>query len=87
MDPIVKVAELDNEIEAQLVDGVLTDRHVPHIIRSYHLLRSDGSLQGLAAWGQIDAPQSVREDVKRVVDEVRRQAAPSRRGDGGDDLA
>lgn len=31
-----KILILDNEIEAKLLDSILTERDIPHRIKSYH---------------------------------------------------
>ena len=36
MDKAVKILILNNEIEAALIDGLLTERNIPHMIRSFH---------------------------------------------------
>lgn len=85
MDRVEKVAVVDNEIEAQLIDCVLSDQHIPHLMRSYHDSAYDGLFQGPGGWGHIEAPVSFHEQVLRVIEEVRRQSRPSdaERADGG----
>jgi hypothetical protein len=84
MDRFEKVAILNNEIEAQLVDGLLSDRDIPHVMRSYHDSAYDGLFQGAGGWGHIEAPLSFHEKVMRVIEEIRRQARSSgtERADG-----
>jgi len=77
MDRVEKVAVLDNEVEAQLVDGLLSDQDIPHVMRSYHDSAYDGIFQGAGAWGHIEAPLSFHEHVMRVIKEIRRQARSS----------
>ena len=36
MDNPVKILVFKNEIEAMLLDEILTDKQIPHIIRTYH---------------------------------------------------
>jgi hypothetical protein len=76
VDRLEKVADLDNEIEAHWVDSVLSDQHIPHVMRNYHFLRSDGTLQGLGVWGHVEAPLSFHAQVRRVIDEVRASSPP-----------
>ena len=42
MEDYIKVTVLENEIEAQLLDSILTERDIPHIMRSYHDTAYDG---------------------------------------------
>jgi len=63
---------LENEVEAELVDGLLSDQDIPHVMRSYHDSAYDGLFQGSGAWGHIEAPRSFYEHVRRVIEEIRR---------------
>ena len=87
MDPVEKVAVLNDEIEAQLVDALLSDQDIPHVMRSYHDSAYDGLFQGAGHWGHVEAPLSFHEHVRRVIDELRRQSGTSgtERGDGEED--
>jgi hypothetical protein len=80
MDEFVKAAVLENTIEAQLVDSILSDRGIPHVMQSYHDTAYDGLFQTQRGWGQINAPLSCREEILEVVTEVRRAAAEEESG-------
>ena len=86
MDKVEKVAVLNNEIEAQLIDGLLSDQDIPHVMQSYHDSAYDGLFQGAGGWGHIEAPLNFHEQVIRVIDEVRRQSRlpVTERPDGGE---
>jgi hypothetical protein len=74
MDELFKIAILDNEIEAQLMDSVLTERGIPHEMRSYHDTAYDGLFQTQKGWGYIGAPLAYREQVLEILDDLRNQA-------------
>jgi hypothetical protein len=40
MERFEKIVMLDNEVQAELVDSVLSARGIPHIMQSYHDLNS-----------------------------------------------
>lgn len=73
MNRVAKVAVLDNEIEAQLVDRLLADQQIPHLMRSYHDSAYDGIFQGLGSWGHVEAPLDCHERVKELIAELRQQ--------------
>ena len=75
MDKLEKIAVLDNEVQAELVDSVLEERAIPHLMQSYHDSAYDGIFQTHAGWGHVEAPQSFRAEVLAVIEDVRRQAA------------
>jgi hypothetical protein len=75
MDKLEKIAVLDNEVQAELVDSVLAEREIPHIMRSYHDSALDGIYQAKSGWGHVEAPESFRDEIVAVVEEIRRQAS------------
>ena len=75
MDKLQKIAVLDNEVQAELVDSVLTEREIPHIMRSYYDSALDGIYQAKAGWGHVEAPESFKDEVLAVIDEIKHQAA------------
>jgi len=42
MGNLVKILLFKNEIESLLLDEILTEKKIPHIIRSYHDAAYDG---------------------------------------------
>jgi len=75
MDKLEKVAVLDNEVQAELVDSVLSQREIPHIMRSYYDSALDGLYQGRSGWGHVEAPESFKDEVLAVIQEIKRQAS------------
>jgi hypothetical protein len=75
MDRLEKIAVLDNEVQAELVDSVLSERDIPHIMRSYYDSALDGIYQAKSGWGHVEAPGSFRDEILAVVEEIRRQAS------------
>jgi hypothetical protein len=71
MDDYTKVTLLDNEFEAQLLDSVLTERGVPHLIRSYHDTAFDGLFQVQKGWGQVNAPPAYHKEILEIIDDIR----------------
>jgi hypothetical protein len=66
MDNTVKILVLNNEIEAKLLDGLLTERDIPHIIRSYHDSALDGLWQVNSGWGNLQAPEEFKEEILKI---------------------
>jgi hypothetical protein len=64
----VKILVLNNEFEAKLLSEILTDKKIPHIIRSYHDSAYDGLWQMQSSWGHIEAPQEFKEEILRLYD-------------------
>ena len=51
-----KAVVLDNEVQAELMDEILSGRDIPHIMQSYHDSALDGIFQAGKGWGVILAP-------------------------------
>lgn len=73
----IKVAILDNEVEARLIESILDERDIPHRLRSYHDTAYDGLFQTQKGWGEVRAPKSYEEDILAIIDDVREAAARS----------
>jgi hypothetical protein len=70
-----KIATLDNEIQAGLVDAILSDRKIPHIMQTYRDSAYDGIFQTQKGWGVLLAPPAFGAEIRAVVEEVKRQSS------------
>jgi hypothetical protein len=66
-----KIAVLENAIEAQLIDSILTDLEIPHRIRSYHDTALNGLYQVQKGWGNLEAPVSYQSEIIQILDGIR----------------
>jgi hypothetical protein len=72
MEDFTKVMVLENDIEANLVDSILNEREIPHIMQSYYDTAYDGLYQTQKGWGHVSAPLSYHEEIKEVVFDLRK---------------
>jgi hypothetical protein len=63
MSKHIKILLFQNEIEAMLLDEILTDKEIPHMIRSYHDSAYDGLWQSQSGWGHLEAPEELKEEI------------------------
>jgi hypothetical protein len=49
----IKAAILGSEDEPRLMESILTDRGIPHLMRSYHDTAFDGLYQTQKGWGHV----------------------------------
>jgi len=68
-----KVATLENEIEARLLDSILNERNIPHLITSYYDTPFDGLYQTLKGWGYISAPGACIEEIREIITHLRKE--------------
>ncbi len=66
MSKQVKILIFRNEIEAMLLNEILTDKNIPHLIRSYHDSAYDGLWQSQSGWGHIEAPEELKEEILAI---------------------
>jgi hypothetical protein len=59
----VKILIFKNEIEAMLLDEILTEKQIPHLIRSYHDSAYDGLWQNQSGWGHLEAAEEYRDEI------------------------
>jgi hypothetical protein len=69
-----KVATLENEIEARLLDSILNERNIPHLMTSYHDTAYDGLYQTQKGWGRISAPDLYLEEIREIISIVRKES-------------
>ncbi len=69
----IKIAVLDSNIEAQLIESILTEQDIPHRMRSFHDTAYDGLFQVQKGWGTIFAPPSHKEEILEIINTVRSQ--------------
>ena len=69
-----KVVILENEIEARLLDSVLKERNIPHVMISYYDTAYDGLYQTQKGWGYISAPSVYHDEIQEIIDHVRRES-------------
>ena len=75
MDDYKKAVILEHEFEAQLIGSLLTERGIPHQIRSYHDTAFDGLYQTQKGWGVVRAPEDFHDEIKEILNEIRTQAS------------
>lgn len=70
MNNPVKILVFQNEFEAILLNEILTEKKIPHLIRSYHDSAYDGLWQTQSAWGHVEAPEEYREEIVKIYNEM-----------------
>jgi len=74
MEDYIKAVTLDNEIEAQLLDSILSERNIPHMMRSYYDTAYDGLFQTQKGWGYVSAPESFKNEIIEILSDLRENA-------------
>ncbi len=70
MDKIKKIAVLDNIVQAQMLESILKEREIPHVMKTYHDSAYDGLFQGQKGWGHVEAPEEYESDILAMLDDL-----------------
>ena len=73
METLKKILVLENDVEAQLLDSVLTQRDIPHIMRSYHDAAMDGIFQAHKGWGHVESEARYADEIIEIYRELVRK--------------
>ncbi|TZE81076.1 hypothetical protein [Calorimonas adulescens] len=71
MDNYIKIAVLDNEVEARLLEEVLKERGIPYVIRSYHDAAYDGIFQIVEGWGYVASFEDYSGEIMQILSDIR----------------
>lgn len=70
----VKIVSLQNEFEAMLIDGLLKEKEIPHIIRTYHDSAYDGLWQTQSSWGHLEAPEEYSDEILEIFNNMSQES-------------
>jgi len=73
MENLKRVAVLENAIQAQLLDSILSERNIPHVMVSYRDSAYNGIYQLRRGWGHIEAPEKHREEIAAICEDLSRE--------------
>lgn len=71
MEDFTKAAVLEDESEALLLESILIERDIPHLIRSYYDTSFDGLFQSQKGWGYVSAPLSHHGEIVDILQDLR----------------
>ena len=74
MEDHKKIAVLEDDFEAGLLDSILSEREIPHRMRSYYDTALDGLFQTQKGWGYVAAPEEYETEVKEILGDLREAA-------------
>lgn len=74
MEKLEKIAILNDEMQAQLLEAVLSDQGIPHVLRTYHDSAYDGLFQTQKGWGVVLAAPEHREEILAVLADLERES-------------
>jgi hypothetical protein len=70
MEKLEKIVFFKNEFEAKLLDEILNEKNIPHIVRSYHDSVYDGLWQTQSGWGHLEAPSIYKQEILEIYNQM-----------------
>ena len=70
--PFEKIGSIGNQIEAQVLQSVLTEHEIPFRIRSFHDTAYDGLFQFQKGWGELYAPSEYKDEIVEIIVNIRK---------------
>lgn len=75
MDGYLKIAIIENEFEAQLLQSILDEQGIVYYVRSYYDIAYDGLFQKSKGWGAVYAPEEYKKIIVDTIEGIRNQSA------------
>jgi outer membrane protein assembly factor BamE (lipoprotein component of BamABCDE complex) len=70
MNKLKKIMVLENGVEASLLDSILNERGIPHIIKSYHDTALDGIFQTHRGWGHVESTEEYEKEILSIYEDL-----------------
>jgi hypothetical protein len=70
MKTTVRILVFNSEVEARLLSGLLEQKGIPHMLRSYHDSAYNGMWQTQTCWGFLEADEENREEILQIYREM-----------------
>jgi hypothetical protein len=81
MERYEKIAILDDEVQAEVVDSALSALDIPHIMVCYHDAAFDGLFR--ASWGHVEAPGHFKDQILTIIGDLKtKSSAAPQTGEG-----
>jgi hypothetical protein len=74
-----KVLVLSNEVKARLLESILKEQEIPHVLRTYHDSVYDGIYQLQKGWGHVEAPSRFAARIKRIYQDLEGEGDPQKK--------
>ncbi len=75
MGEFKKVADLNDVIEATLIDSMLEEQGIPHLVVSHIDTAYDGVYTVTRGWGHLEAPEEQRAAIEELCSALRKAKA------------
>lgn len=70
MEKIIKIIDIDNEMNARLLSEILTEKNIPHNLKTYNVIGLDGIFASQHGWGFIEAFEEYSGEIKSIYNDL-----------------
>lgn len=71
MKGYTRIAGLENQFEAQILEAILEEQRIPYLIKSFYDSAYDGLFQRQQGWGAIYAPEEFAAEIIEILTGLR----------------
>jgi hypothetical protein len=75
MDETIRVCQVEDESEANLICSVLDEKEIPYVLKTMRDSVYDGLYVAQGPWGYIEAPDRYFEQIAQIVTDLRETRA------------
>lgn len=76
MERVKKIATVSDMVEAQMLESMLKEQGIPHVLKSYHDAAYDGLFQHQKGWGHIEAPEAYETEIMELINGLQTRKDP-----------
>lgn len=67
-----KIVIIENEFEAEILEGILKEKEIPFYLKCYHDSAYDGLFQFQKGWGHVEAPDEFADQILEIYGDVQK---------------
>ena len=71
---LVKILSFGDQFEAMLLDEILNERNIPHIVKSYSDLALSSIWQTQSIWGHLEAPEEFKSEIMDIYNNMLKES-------------
>jgi len=72
MSDFKKIILLNNEFEAEVMEGILKEKNIPFELICYHDSAFDGIFQFQKGWGHLESSDKFAEEIKIIYKDIQK---------------
>ena len=71
MSKVINIADLNDEVEANMISRYLDKNNIPHFIKKNEELAYNGLWKLQLGWGHILAPEEYKDKILKLIEDIK----------------